>query len=77
MLTANPVRPKVRAAGQSTIAVTALAFLLRLVGVDVNEIPVELLVAAGGGIATLAAYLKRDGLRGAWQRIVHGEQPPA
>lgn len=65
-------RPKVVAAGTSTGVVVVLAFILRLVGVDVDSIPSEVLVFAGGGIATVVAYIKRDGLAGAWSRIVHG-----
>jgi hypothetical protein len=67
-------RPKVQAAGTATGVVVVLAYLLRLVGVDVDQVPPEVLLAAGGALATVAAYLKRDGLAGAWDRIVHGER---
>lgn len=72
----NPPRPKAKAAAGGTVGATALTFLLRLVfGEDfVNSIPLELLVFAGGAFATLAAYLKRDGLTGAWQQLVHGRK---
>lgn len=72
----NPPRPKTKAAAGGTVGATALTFVLRLVfGEDfVNSIPLELLVFAGGAIATLAAYLKRDGLTGAWQRLWLGRQ---
>lgn len=72
----NPPRPKAKAAAGGTVGATALTFVLRLVfGEDfVNSIPLELLVFAGGAIATLAAYLKKDGLTGAWQRIVRGNR---
>lgn len=69
-------RPKVVAAGQSTAGAVVLTALLRLVGVHVDTVPPEVLVGAAGLIATAAAYLKRDGLAGAWSRIVHGETPP-
>lgn len=70
----NPVRPKVKAAGQSTVGAVVLAYALRLAGVNVDEIPAEVLIAGAGGLATLGAYLKRDGLRGAWERVVRGER---
>jgi len=73
----NPIRPKVKAAGQSTVGTVILACLLRLVGVHVDTVPPEVLIFAAGAIATCAAFLKRDGLRGAWARLVNGEQPPA
>ncbi|MCW3038118.1 MAG: hypothetical protein JWM31_23 [Solirubrobacterales bacterium] len=71
----NPPRPKVVAAGQSTVGAVILAYILRLLGVDVDHVPAEVLIGAAGAIATGAAYLKRDGLRGAWQRVVNGEPP--
>ena len=69
----NPPRPKVRAAGQSTLAATTLTLILRAAGVDVDEIDPAALVLAGGALATTAAFLKRDGLAGAWQAVWHGE----
>lgn len=66
-------RPKVQAAASATTGAVLLAFLLRLLGVDVDRIPPEVLLAAAGAIATLAAYLKRDGLAGAWDRLVRGD----
>lgn len=73
-MAANSIRPKVKAAGQSTVGAVVLAYVLRLVGVDVDHIPAEVLIAGAGSIATVAAYLKRDGLVGAWRRLVHGEE---
>jgi hypothetical protein len=70
-MTSKP-RPKVQAAASGTAGVVTLAFVLRLCGVDVDEVPPEVLLAAAGGVASLCAYLKRDGLAGAWDRIVHG-----
>lgn len=75
-MTRSP-RPKVRAAGGGTVGTVALAYLLRLCGVRVDEVPPELLLLAAGSIATAAAYLRRDGLAGAWDRIVHGDHEPA
>jgi hypothetical protein len=72
-VTSKP-RPKVQAAGTATGVVVGLAYLLRLVGIDVDGVPPEVLLAAGGALATGAAYLKRDGLAGTWDRIVHGER---
>lgn len=80
----NPVRPKVKAAAQGGTAATGaavvLAYLLRLVGVDVDDIPAEVLLVVGGTLATaigtIAAYVRRDGLRGAWERLMDGETPP-
>jgi hypothetical protein len=69
-------RPKVQAAGTATGGVVVLAYLLRLLGIDVDSIPPEILLAAGGALATGAAYLKRDGLAGTWDRVVNGEQIP-
>jgi hypothetical protein len=71
-MTTKP-RPKVQAAASATTGAVILAFLLRLLGVDVEQVPPEVLVAAAGAVATVAAYLKRDGLAGAWDRIVRGD----
>jgi hypothetical protein len=78
----NPWRPKVKAGAQggaaSTVAAAVLAWILRMVGVDVEDVPPEVLIVVGGGLATalgtLAAYVKRDGLRGAWERLVNGDR---
>lgn len=72
----NPPRPKTKAAAGGTLGATALTFVLRLVFGEefVNTIPLELLVFAGGAVATLSAYIKDDGLTGAWQRLVHGRR---
>jgi hypothetical protein len=72
-MSANPARPKVKAAGQSTAVAVILAYVLRLFGVHVDDVPPEVLIAGAGAVATLAAYVKRDGLRGAWERIVDGD----
>lgn len=72
-MSAKP-RPKVQAAGSATIAAAVIAYGLRLVGVDVDDVPPEVLLFGGGALATVAAYVKRDGLAGAWDRIVHGER---
>ncbi len=56
-MNSNPVRPKVKAAGQSTVGAAALAYALRLAGVDVDTIPPEVLILGAGSIATVAAYL--------------------
>jgi hypothetical protein len=74
-MAANPTRPKIKAAGQSTVGAVIVAYLLRLLGVQVDDVPPEALIASAGAIATLAAYVKQDGLRGAWERIVNGERP--
>lgn len=68
----NPIRPKVKAAGGGTVLAAVLVYVLRLVGVDVDQIPPEVLVAVGGALATGAAVLKKDGLKGAWQRVANG-----
>jgi hypothetical protein len=70
----NPTRPKVKAARDSTAGAVVITFALRQLGVDVDTIPAEVLVAAAGAIATAAAWLKRDGLRGAWKRVVNGDR---
>lgn len=70
-LTTKP-RPKVKASGQATVVTAVLAWLLDALGVDVGSIPPEVLVLAGGAIATAVAYVKRDGLAGAWHDLVHG-----
>ena len=72
-VTRNPPRPKVVAAGQASVVAGVLAYLLRVCGVNVDDIPPEVLLLAGGTLATLAAYVKRDGLRGAWQHLVDGD----
>lgn len=74
-MTSKP-RPKVQAAGTATGLVVVIAYVLRLVGVNVDTIPPEVLLAAGGALATAAAYVKRDGLSGTWDRLVHGERTP-
>lgn len=74
-MTTKP-RPKVQAAAGASAWTVLLAFVLRLAGVDVDQVPPEVLLLAGGAAATVAAYLKRDGLAGAWDRLVHGERLP-
>jgi hypothetical protein len=66
-------RPKVKAAAGTSGAAIVLLYLLRLVGVDVDAIPPEVAGVAVGGLGVLAAYLRRDGLAGTWERIVNGE----
>lgn len=73
--TTTKPRPKVKAAASTTGAVTVLAFVLRLLGVHVDDVPPEVLVVVAGALTTLAAYIRRDGLTGAWQRIVTGGDP--
>lgn len=70
----NPVRPKVKAAGQTTVGAAVLAYLLRLFGAPVDDVPAEVLIFGAGALSTVAAYVKKDGLTGAWQRLVHGER---
>ena len=70
---ANPIRPKTKAVAGASGGTVILIALLRLAGVDVDSIPPEALAAVTGAVATLAAYVKRDGLRGAWERLVNGE----
>lgn len=72
---ANPPRPKVKAAGAGAVAVTVLVWLLGLLDVDTSSVPPEVWALVGGGLSTIAAYVKRDGLAGAWRRLVRGAQP--
>lgn len=78
----NPVRPKVKAAARGGTAATGsaaiVAWALGVAGVNVDSIPAEVLVLISGVYATTVAaacaYVKRDGLRGAWRRLVNGER---
>lgn len=67
------MHPKVRAAAATTPAVAILAYLLRLVGVDVDAIPAEVLLLAAGTLTTFAAWLRRAGLRGAVNVLLDGQ----
>ena len=74
MSTKNPVRPKVKAAGQTTVGATVLVYVLRQLGAPVEDTPSEVIVAAAGALVTGAAWLKRDGLRGAWEQVLDGDR---
>lgn len=69
----NPVRPKVKAAAAMTGVATVLVWLAGVAGIDTQGVPIEVWVFAGGLVSTVAAYLKRDGLAGAWKLLVNGE----
>lgn len=68
----NPMRPKQRAAAKATGAAAVLAYIARKLAVPLDDAPPELWILAAGGLTTTVAWLKRDGLRPAWERIVNG-----
>ena len=69
----NPIRPKQRAAAASTGAAAVVVWIADGLGVDTASVPAPVWVLIAGALATGAAILKRDGLRGAWERLVNGE----
>lgn len=68
----NPMRPKQKAAAKATGVAAALAYVARKLGVPVDDAPPEVWIVAAGVVTTTVAWLKRDGLRPAWERIVNG-----
>lgn len=70
----NPIRPKAKAAAATTGFATVLVWLARLIGIDTDDVPVEVWVFAAGAVATVAAIIKSDGLTGAWQLLVNGRK---
>ena len=72
-MSANPIRPKQKAAAAATGTAVVVIWIAELLGVDTGAVPAPVWVLVSGALATGAAILKRDGLRGAWQRLVEGE----
>lgn len=77
----NPIRPKVKATATATGSAAVLVWAAGLVGVHTASVPPEVWVLATAAIGTVAAVVKNDGLRPAWERLVNGpvkrSRPPA
>lgn len=73
MINPQKTHPNAALAGEVTIGGIIVTWLAGHFGVALSA---EDSLAIGGSVVTLVLFVGREGLRGAWRRLLDGKPPP-